>query len=447
MLSDSPAQQLIGAVFNRRWRLTRLLGEGGMGAVYEAQGLSGEGVRAVKVLHPEFVDEEHVLQRFFAEAQAAQSLQHPNVAQIFEQNRAEDGTPYLVMELLQGMPLSSLAKPGQPTPAGVVVPLILAVLSALSAAHQRGVVHRDLKPDNIFVVADGRGGQTAKVLDFGIAKVMDAAGGMGSKTKTGILLGTPGYMSPEQIKNAKGVDARSDLWSVGIILYEMLSGQEVFPADNEFTRLTMVLTQEVRPIAQVAPQLAAFGPFFQRALSKEPSTRFQSADEMARALAALVPAQAAPPAGAPRAASHMGTVALNLADAPPQTAQPQPFGAAPSQVSPQARAAANAATTALPASAFLPPQGVQAPTHPPPAALSQPPPAGPGFDGGAYAHRAPSTHVSGASAMPNPSTLSSGSGPSVPVLSPPPAGLPIWVVGAVGVACLIVGFLAGYLAH
>jgi Serine/threonine protein kinase len=105
-----------------------------------------------------------------------------------------------------------------------VISLVIVVLNALFVVHQRGVVHRDLKFDNIFVVSDGRGGQTAKVLDFGIAKVMDAVGGMGSKTKMGILLGMPGYMSSEQIKNAKGVDARSDLWSVGIILYEMLSG-------------------------------------------------------------------------------------------------------------------------------------------------------------------------------------------------------------------------------
>src|SRR5690349_2923534 len=116
------------------------------------------------------------------------------------------------------------------------------------------------------------------MLDFGIAKVMDAAGGMGNKTRTGVLLGTPGYMSPEQIKNSKGVDARTDLWSVGIIFYELLSGKTPFPADNEFARLTSVLSEEIKPIEHVAPHLAAWSPFFLRALAKDPGRRFQTAD-------------------------------------------------------------------------------------------------------------------------------------------------------------------------
>ena len=294
-----------------------------MGAVYEAHGLHGEGVRAIKVLHPEFVSEEQILSRFVAEAQAVKALQHPNVAQIFESQRAEDGTPYLVMELLQGAPLSSFMTPGKGMAQQQAVHWMVAVLTALSVAHQRGIVHRDLKPDNLFIVSDGRGGQTVKVLDFGIAKVMDAAGGMGSKTKTGILLGTPGYMSPEQIKNSKGVDPRSDLWSVGIILYELLTGHEAFPADNEFTRLTLVLTQDVRPITEVAPHLASYAPFFQRALAKDLNQRFSSAAEMSAALSAMLGGGAGPatrPAG--QAQGH-GTVALSLAS--PQMQAPQPY--------------------------------------------------------------------------------------------------------------------------
>ncbi|HSN99164.1 MAG TPA: protein kinase [Candidatus Nanopelagicales bacterium] len=291
----SPAQQLVGAVLNGRWRLARLIGEGGMGAVYEADGMRGEGKRAIKILHAEFTEDETILQRFFTEAQATQVLSHPHIAATQEAARAEDGTPYLVMELLQGASLGAYLEQGKPLPPHQAALVIHQVLQALSMAHARKIVHRDLKPDNVFLVRDAQGNLHAKVLDFGIAKVMDAAGGMGSKTRTGVLLGTPGYMSPEQIKNSKGVDPRSDLWSVGIILFEMLTCQSPFPANNEFARLTVVLSNEARPIEQVAPHLAAWGPFFRRALAKDPAQRFQTAEEMAQAVASLARAASVVP--------------------------------------------------------------------------------------------------------------------------------------------------------
>ncbi|MEP7121162.1 MAG: serine/threonine-protein kinase, partial [Byssovorax sp.] len=223
MSDSSSAGQLVGAVLNGRWRLLRLLGEGGMGAVYEAEGVRGEGKRAIKLLHQEFVKEDQILQRFYAEAQATRALVHPNIAQVIDSATAEDGTPYLVMELLVGTSLASYMESGSAIPPSHAVPIIYGVLQALTVAHNQRLVHRDLKPDNLFLVRDARGTMIPKVLDFGIAKVMDVAGGMGQKTRTGVLLGTPGYMSPEQIKNSKGVDPRTDLWSVGIILYEMLT--------------------------------------------------------------------------------------------------------------------------------------------------------------------------------------------------------------------------------
>jgi serine/threonine-protein kinase len=320
--SASSAQALVGAVLNRRWRLVRLLGEGGMGAVYEAEGTSGEGKRAIKILHQEYVGEQQILNRFFTEAQAVRSIQHPNVAQIMETGTAENGTPYLVMELLSGIPVSTYVDQGQVLPPAQAVHIVHGILSALSATHQRNIIHRDIKPDNLFLVRDANGSFNVKVLDFGIAKVMDAAGGMGQKTRTGVLLGTPGYMSPEQIKNSKGVDGRSDLWSVGIIFYELLTGTSPFPADNEFARLTSVLTEEVKPIDRIAPHLAAWTPFFQRALAKEPAQRFQTADEMAAAMLAAargnsmrppptLQGQAPPPAqGVP---SHSGLMTAPMA--------------------------------------------------------------------------------------------------------------------------------------
>jgi serine/threonine protein kinase len=255
-----------------------------MGAVFAADGLVGQGARAIKMLHAEFVNEPQILERFFKEGFAAQQLDHVNIAKVFEHAQAEDGTPYLVMELLQGIPLANYVQPGKAISVQQAAPIIYGVLQALVAAHAKDIVHRDLKPDNIFLVPDPSGRYTVKVLDFGIAKVMDAAGGMGSKTRTGVLLGTPGYMSPEQIKNAKGVDPRSDLWSVGIIFYEMVTGHEAFDAPNDFARLTAVLTQDPKPITSVAPHLAMWGDFFLKATARDLNQRFASADEMARAL-------------------------------------------------------------------------------------------------------------------------------------------------------------------
>jgi serine/threonine-protein kinase len=259
-----------------------------MGAVFEADGPPGVGRRAIKLLHTEFARDPVILSRFFSEFQAATALQHPNVAQTLETGKAENGTPYLVMELLQGTPVSSYVDRNVALPAAQAVHIAHGVLLALSAAHARNIVHRDIKPDNLFLVNDNAGSFNVKVLDFGIAKVMDVAGGMGQKTRTGVLLGTPGYMSPEQIKYSKGVDGRADLWSLGVIFYELLTGASPFPAENEFTRLTAVLTDELKPIADVTPSLGYWGGFLQRALAKDPARRFQTADEMDAALFATV---------------------------------------------------------------------------------------------------------------------------------------------------------------
>ncbi|HQB44705.1 MAG TPA: serine/threonine-protein kinase, partial [Polyangiaceae bacterium] len=269
-----------------------LLGEGGMGAVFSAEGTNGQERRAIKILHPEFVNEPQILRRFFAEAYAAQQLQHPNVAKVFEHAQAEDGSPYLVMELLEGIALSEYVQPGKPIPIAQAAPIVYGVLQALMAAHARNIIHRDLKPDNIFLVPDQHGRYSVKVLDFGIAKVMDAAGGMATKTRTGMMLGTPGYMSPEQIRDAKSVDHRADLWAVGVMFYEMVTGQEAFDAPTDFAKLTAVLTQDPRPISQVAPHLVGWDDFFRRAVARDVAARFSSADDMARVLLATARALA-----------------------------------------------------------------------------------------------------------------------------------------------------------
>jgi serine/threonine protein kinase len=283
--SDDPSA-LVGAVLNQRWRLSRVVGFGGLAVVYEAVGVQGEGKYAVKLLRPEFCGEPSIVERFVNEAAASGRVVHPGIARVFEAQRAEDGTPYLVMELLEGQPLSARMNRGR-MPVEQAAPIAHGILMALGAAHGAGIVHRDLKPDNVFLVRDASGQVLVKVLDFGIARVVDAAGGLGRKTRTGMVLGTPGYMSPEQIKNSKDADHRSDLWAVGLLFYEMLTGVPAFPAENDFAKVTAALFSEPTSIQQVAPQYAHWAGFFQRAIAREPAARFQSAAEMAQALWAV----------------------------------------------------------------------------------------------------------------------------------------------------------------
>jgi serine/threonine protein kinase len=291
-------QSLVGAVLSRRFRLTQELGRGGMGAVYAAQPVDGGRPVAVKILHATFVGDQQVMNRFLDEGRTCMRLHHGNILRVHEVLTAEDGSPYLVMDLLDGIPLAAYTKNGGRIAVPHAVPILQGMLAGLHAAHEQGVVHRDLKPGNVFLAREEGGLFVVKLLDFGIAKVMDVAGGMGSRTKTGMLLGTPAYMSPEQIKNAKDVDARADLWSAGVMFYEMLTGRTAFPAPTEYARLTAVLSTEPEPVERVDRDLLPLAPFIARALQKDRGARFQSALEMSKALlSTLAPdgAAAAPP--------------------------------------------------------------------------------------------------------------------------------------------------------
>jgi len=281
---------LVGAILSRRFRLKHELGRGGMGAVYAAEPLHGGPLVAVKILHASFLGDTQVLERFLEEGRTCMRLTHQNILQVYECHTAEDGSPYLVMDLLKGVPLSAYTQNGGRVSLAHAVPILHGMLAGLSAAHAEGVVHRDLKPGNVFLAREPEpeGLFVVKLLDFGIAKVMDAAGGMGSKTKTGMLLGTPAYMSPEQITNAKDVDARTDLWSAGVMFYEMLTGRVAFPAPTEYARLAAVLRFEPEPVESVDHELALLGPFVSRALEKDREKRFQTAREMSVALQTAV---------------------------------------------------------------------------------------------------------------------------------------------------------------
>lgn len=279
------ASEAVGAILNGQWRLLRMIGEGGLAAVYEAESTRGEGKRAIKLLHRQYVRQRTIVERFYGEAKACFNLRHPHIAGVEAYAYAEDGSPYIVMELLHGMSLEDFLRQKQPMTPAMAAPLVFAVLQALSVAHGSGIVHRDLKPANLFLVPEGTASDgtmkyTIKVLDFGIAKVMDVAGGIGTKTRTGAVLGTPGYMSPEQVKNAKTVDARTDLWAAGVVFYEMLCCHHPYGSADQLARMVAVMRDEPTRLSQHAPHLAHWDDFFVRALARDPDERFQSAEQM-----------------------------------------------------------------------------------------------------------------------------------------------------------------------
>ena len=316
--ANAPQADLVGAILSKKYALKRLIGTGGMGAVYESSSPEDGKPLAIKVLAIDYVTDGDIKNRFIEEGHTCQRLIHPNIVRVFDVGTAEDGTPYIVMQLLDGVPLSAYTRSGGRVPLAQAGIILQGILAGLGAAHAQGIVHRDLKPENVFLAREPNGAFSAKILDFGIAKVMDAAGGMGNKTRTGVLLGTPAYMSPEQIKNAKDVDARADLWSAGVMLYEMLTGRVAFPAPTEYARLAAVLNTSPPPLEAVDPQLARLSAFVQLAMQKDRAQRFQTGLEMARALSAALGAEGHPPAA--------GLPLSRLPDVPSMFAPMRPSG-------------------------------------------------------------------------------------------------------------------------
>jgi len=284
------------------YRITEKISEGGMGVVYRAEHQLIGKAAAVKVLQPELSDKSQIVDRFFNEARAASGIQHPGIVEIFDFGYHGDGRAYIVMEFLRGEPLQArLARLGR-LPIDQAIGIIRQVASAVGAAHRAGVVHRDLKPDNIFLVPDPEvpGGERAKVLDFGIAKLADTEGGPSLKTRTGAVMGTPTYMAPEQCRGAGSVDHRADTYAIGCICFELLVGRPPFLADGVGEMIAAHLTtpppspRALNP--SIPPQIAAV---ICRLLEKDPDRRFQSLEELRRT---LEPSRGNTDGGAPPAA-------------------------------------------------------------------------------------------------------------------------------------------------
>jgi serine/threonine-protein kinase len=279
---NEPASALVAG----KYQLTRMIGKGGMGSVHEGIHITLGTRVAVKFIEAEYADSTDARSRFENEARAAAKLQSKHVVSVFDHGVMPDGRPYIVMEFLQGEPLDRrLERLGRLAPMDTVR-IVSQVARALARAHAAGIVHRDLKPENVFLVWDEEdSADIAKVVDFGIAKFTNASMGVSSSTRTGSVLGTPYYMSPEQARGLRTVDARTDLWALGVITYRAAVGELPFFGEALGDLLVKICTAPLPVPSHVSPGLPlAFDAWFARALERDPEQRFQTAAEMADAL-------------------------------------------------------------------------------------------------------------------------------------------------------------------
>jgi serine/threonine protein kinase len=273
-----------GRVLAGRYKLEQRMGEGGFGAIWRAEHLVLAAPVAVKLIDREVVHDDETKERFLREARSAATLRSPHVVQIIDYG--VDGTvPFMVMELLEGVTLAQRIKDSKTLSAQDTVRVLSHVARAVARAHEAGIVHRDLKPENVFLVKN-EDEEIAKVLDFGVAKVESAAllGPEGARTRTGSLLGTPYYMSPEQAQGNKAIDSRSDLWSLGVIAFECLTGTRPFFSDGLGDLVLRICAYPMPVPSQVAPVPAGFDEWFARACARDTEKRFRSARQMIDAL-------------------------------------------------------------------------------------------------------------------------------------------------------------------
>jgi serine/threonine-protein kinase len=283
-MPSSSTDPLVGTTLGS-FKITRVIGRGGMGTVYLGEHKFIGSRVAIKVLMERLASDESLVARFYAEARAVNLIGHENIVNIFDMNVVPPNRYYLVMEYLEGQPLNYLLT--QPVPARTAIPILMQVCDALQAAHDAGIVHRDLKPENIFLIKRGKSDHFVKVLDFGLAKLLDDPKAAG-ETAAGLIVGTPEFMSPEQANSAP-VDGRSDIYSLGCIAWLLATGRLPFPQRGLADLLVAHRSQNPRPPHEVHPAVPrAWSDAIMKAMSKDPKARFQTAREFGQALEAAL---------------------------------------------------------------------------------------------------------------------------------------------------------------
>jgi serine/threonine protein kinase len=280
-----------GMIIRNKYQILERIGVGGMGVVYKARHLTFNEVCAIKIVNDVIAGDANFLQRFQKEAVVTRKLRHPNAVRVDDFDYTDDGRPFIVMELVEGQNVGEILQEQGPFRVPRAVRITMQVARALGVAHKLGVVHRDIKPGNILLTTDEQGQETAKVLDFGIAKLREAVGDANSgMTMTGMVVGTPLYMSPEQFMGKKGdgeIDGRTDLYSLGVVLYQMVTAQLPFEGDTLYSLMMQHMQGTVKPPREVVPELnipESLSRVILKAIDKSREQRFQTAEEFVAAL-------------------------------------------------------------------------------------------------------------------------------------------------------------------
>ncbi len=279
----------VGDLVTGKYRVDRVLGRGGMGVVVAATHAHLDQRVALKFLLPEVASHTEIVQRFLREARASVRIQSEHVARVLDVGTLDDGTPFMVMEFLEGEDLAQTLSARGPLPSAESVGFVLEACEAVAEAHALGMVHRDLKPANLFLARRATGKPVVKVLDFGISKVPTTERDH-AITRTSAVMGSPGYMSPEQMMSADRVDVRSDIWSLGVVLYELLGQRLPFPANTMPELIAAILQKAPEPLSSARPDLpVGLTAVIERCLQKDREARYASVAELARALAPFGP--------------------------------------------------------------------------------------------------------------------------------------------------------------
>lgn len=311
----------MGRVIAGRYKLERQLGEGGMGTVFLATHVGLGTSVAVKLLRPELVGSGEAAVRLVREAAIGARLTHPNIVRVLDVGQDDDGAPFLVMDALEGESLADRLAKGFPLDARAAVVIMVEVLRGLEIAHAAGVIHRDIKPSNVFLVRGADGATDVKVLDFGVAKLLSPEAT--TLTMTGASLGSPLYMSPEQVRGDSDIDARTDVWSVGVTLYEAIAGKAPHAAPTVPAAIARILTEAAAPLSSVVAAIdSQIDGIIARALSIPRADRFASAEEMDRALQRWLDGQGETVLASPSSRHPSGVPSTarsaQIASAPPQ---------------------------------------------------------------------------------------------------------------------------------